>query len=145
MSIADLSSEAFVGLSTLACGGYIKMLRTSKLIHVSGWRKSKNGFVTPLFSLGDNPDLARPKFQAKDRDSPGMKRIVQALEHHGAMNYRQLAKLSGLSESTIKNVRYMTILAAQKRVHISNWIRNHSGAMTALNGDRSFIGQLGRL
>ena len=38
MAASDLSREAFVGLTTLACGGYLKALRAKRLIHVSGWR-----------------------------------------------------------------------------------------------------------
>ena len=57
MSASDLSREAFVGITTLACGGYLKALRAKRLVHVSGWRKTPKGFVTPLFSLGDRPDL----------------------------------------------------------------------------------------
>ena len=38
MSVSDISAEAFVGVSTLACGGYINALRKRQLIFVSGWR-----------------------------------------------------------------------------------------------------------
>ena len=36
MSASDLSAEAFVGVTTLACGGYIKALRARRLI----WSRS---------------------------------------------------------------------------------------------------------
>ena len=72
MSASDMSREAFVGITTLACGGYLKALRAKKLVHVSGWRKTRNGFVTPLFSLGYRPDLPRPRFEDEDRDSAGL-------------------------------------------------------------------------
>ena len=110
MSASDLSREAFVGLTTLACGGYLKALRAKRLIHVSGWRKTRKGFVTPLFSLGDRPDLPRPVFKDEDRDSEGMNRIVSVLEKDGPMTYRQVAEATGLSPNTIKNARYMALL-----------------------------------
>ena len=76
MSASDMSREAFVGVTTLACGGYLKALRAKRLVHVSGWRKTRKGFVTPLFSLGDHPDLPRPRFEDEDRDSAGLGQIV---------------------------------------------------------------------
>jgi hypothetical protein len=56
MSIADISAEAFVGISTLACGGYIAALKKARRIYISGWRKVKGRFSTPLFSLGCMPE-----------------------------------------------------------------------------------------
>ena len=132
MSASDLSREAFVGLSTLACGGYLKALRAKRLIHVSGWRKTRKGFVTPLFSLGDRPDLPRPVFKDEDRDSEGMNRIVAVLENVGPMTYREAAEATGLSPNTIKNARYMDILVKQKRIHVCDWARNRAGPMTAV-------------
>lgn len=132
MSASDLAKEAFVGLTTLACGGYMKALRETRRVHVSGWRKTPKGFVTPLYSLGDKPDLPRPLFKDIDRDSAGMGQIISALQKNGAMTYREIAEASGLSANTIKNARYMDILVAQKRVHIVGWRRNQAGPMTAL-------------
>jgi len=132
MSASDMSREAFVGITTLACGGYLKALRARELVHVSGWRKTRKGFVTPLFSLGNRPDLARPKFEDEDRDSPGMKRILAALEHFGMLSYLEAAQRTGLSPNTIKNARYMDILVKQERIHIAGWRRNHAGPMTAV-------------
>jgi len=74
MSASDLSGEAFVGITTLACGGYLKALRERRLVHVSGWRKARNGFVTPLYSLGSQEDLPKPMFKDEDRNSEGMKK-----------------------------------------------------------------------
>ena len=132
MSASDMSREAFVGITTLACGGYLKALRKRRLIHVSGWRKTRKGFVTPLYSLGDRPDLPRPEFTDDDRDSEGMGLIVAALERHGAMTYLEAAQATGLSPNTIKNARYMDVLDRQKRIHIIAWRRNHSGPMIAV-------------
>lgn len=132
MSASDMSREAFVGITTLACGGYLKALRARRLVHVSGWRKTRKGFVTPLFSLGDRPDIARPKFEDEDRDSAGMNLILSSLKKLGRMTYLELAEATGLSSNTIKNARYMDILVKQRRVHIAAWRRNRAGPMTAV-------------
>jgi lambda repressor-like predicted transcriptional regulator len=132
MSASDMSREAFVGMTTLACGGYLKALRARGLVHVSGWRKTRKGFVTPLFSLGNRPDLPRPKFEDEDRDSPGMKLILAALERHGMLTYLEAAQTTGLSPNTLKNARYMDILVKQERIHIAAWRRNHAGPMIAV-------------
>jgi len=134
MSASDLAREAYVGVTTLACGGYLKALRKARLVHVSGWRKTRIGFVTPLYSLGDRPDLPRPEFRDIDRASPGLERIVSVLREHGPMTYREIAAASGLSPNTIKNARYMDILSSQRRVHIVDWRRNRAGPMVALYG-----------
>lgn len=132
MSASDMSREAFVGITTLACGGYLKALRARRLVHVSGWRKTRKGFVTPLFSLGDQPDIARPKFEDEDRNSEGMGLIVAALHKVGRMTYLEVAEVTGLSPNTIKNARYMDILVKQNRIHIVDWRRNRAGPMTAI-------------
>jgi len=132
MSANDISREAFVGLTTLACGGYLKALRDRRLVHVSGWRKTRKGFVTPLFSLGNRPDLPRPIFKDEDRNSDGMNLIVAALAQNGSMTYIEAAKATGLSSNTIKNAHYMDILLKQKRIHICDWRRNRAGPMTAV-------------
>ena len=132
MSASDISREAFVGLTTLACGGYLKALRSKQLVHVSGWRKTHKGFVTPLFSLGDHADLPRPKFTDEDRDSAGMNSIVASLKRLGMLTYLESAHATGLSPNTIKNARYMEILVKQKRIHIAVWRRNRAGPMVAV-------------
>lgn len=132
MSASDISQEAFVGMTTLACGGYLRALRARQLVHVSGWRKTPKGFVTPLFSLGDHPDLPRPKFTDEDRDSVGMNAIVANLQRLGMLTYLEAAKVTGLSPNTIKNARYMEILVRQKRIYIAAWRRNRAGPMVAV-------------
>jgi len=132
MSASDMSREAFVGITTLACGGYLKALRARRLVHISGWRKTRKGFVTPLFSLGDRPDIPRPKFEDEDRDSVGMNLILSALKGSGRMTYLEAAEATGLSPNTIKNARYMDILVKQKKIHIAAWRRNRAGPMTAI-------------
>jgi len=132
MSARDISQEAFVGVTTLACGGYLKALRARHCIHVSGWRKTIKGFVTPLFSQGNRPDLPRPKFEDGDRNSVGMNHIVAALESSRALTYIEAALATGLSPNTIKNARYMEILVKQRRIHIFAWRRNRAGPMIAV-------------
>jgi predicted ArsR family transcriptional regulator len=132
MSASDISQEAFVGITTLACGGYLKALRARGMVHVSGWRKTGKGFVTPLFSLGNHADLARPKFSDEDRDSAGMSRIVDCLQQQGMLTYLEVAQASGLSANTIKNARYMDILVKQKRIHVAAWRHNRAGPMIAV-------------
>ena len=132
MSASDISQEAFVGVTTLACGGYLKALRARGLVHVSGWRKTRKGFVTPLFSLGNHADLARPKFSDEDRDSAGMSRIVDCLKQKGMLTYLEVAQTSGLSANTIKNARYMDILVKQQRIHVAAWRHNRAGPMIAV-------------
>ena len=132
MSASDLSSEAFVGITTLACGGYLKALRKRHLVHVSGWGKARNGFVTPLYSLGSQKDLPSPRFEDEDRNSVGLNKIVDELERRGAMTYLEAAEGTGLSANTIKNARYMDILVKQNRIHVSCWRRNRAGPMVAV-------------
>ena len=45
MAVSDISAEAFVGITTLACGGYISSLKRRQLIYISGWRKIKGRFT----------------------------------------------------------------------------------------------------
>lgn len=132
MSVSDISKEAFVGATTLACGGYLKSLRRRRVVYVSGWRKTHKGFVTPLYSLGDHPDLPRPRFTDEDRDSIGMNQVVAALEQRGRLSYLEVAEATGLSPNTLKNAHYMDVLVKQKRIHIVTWRRNRAGPMIAV-------------
>jgi hypothetical protein len=131
-SIADLSGEAFVGVTTLACGGYVRALRKHRLIYVSGWRQCKGRFSTPLFSRGDLADLPRPRIDDTNRDAPGMHRIVETLVRYGRLSYREIAEFSGLSPSTVKNSGFLDALVAQGRIHVGGWRRSRNGPMAAL-------------
>ena len=111
---------------------YLKALRSRCLVHVSSWRETRKGFVTPLFSLGDRQDIPRPKFTDDDRDSTGMNLVVSVLEMLGKLTYLEAAQATGLSSNTIKNARYMDILVKQKRIHIAAWRRNRAGPMIAV-------------
>lgn len=132
MSVSDISAEAFVGVTTLACGGYIKALRTRRLIFVSGWRKVKGRFSTPLFSRGDQADVPRPRIDDSSRDAPGMWQILATLERYGSLSYHSIARFSGLSPNTVKNSGYLDALIAQQRIHIGDWQRSPRGPMTPI-------------
>ena len=130
MSIADISAEAFVGISTLACGGYIAALKKNQRIYISGWRKIKGRFSTPLFSLGCADDVPRPRIDDSNREAPGMESIVATLQRYGKLTYREIAELSGLSPNTVKNSGYLDALIAQERIHINGWRRPSHGPMS---------------
>ena len=130
MSISDLSAEAFVGVSTLACGGYIAALKKRQLIYVSGWRKVKGRFSTPLYSLGKIDDVPRPRIDDSNRDAPGMRSIVATLERYGQLTYREIAQFSGLSLNTVKTSGFLGALITQERIHIGDWRRSSRGPMS---------------
>jgi hypothetical protein len=132
MSVSDLSAEAFVGISTLACGGYLHALRRRKLIYVSGWRKVNGRFSAPLYSLGDLADVPRPRVDETNRDAPGMQKIVETLARYGALTYREIAQFSGLSVNTVKNSGYLEALLVQSRIHIGGWRRSLRGPMSPI-------------
>ena len=134
LAAADISAQAFVGISTLACGGYLRALKERRLIHISGWRKVKGRFSTPLYSLGDKPDVARPRIDDTNRDAPGMELIVDALVRFGNLTYREIAQLTGLSLHTVKNSGFLDALIAQQRIHIAQWKRSRNGPMSAVYG-----------
>lgn len=132
MAVADIATQAFVGLTTLACGGYLRALKERHLVHISGWRKTRGRFATPLYSAGNRPDVARPRIDESNRSAPGMKRIVDTLYAFGALDHREIAQLSGLSRNTVKNSGYLDALLAQQRIHIARWKRSSQGPMSAV-------------
>jgi hypothetical protein len=127
LSPKEIAKDAFVALTTLEGGGYLKMMKELGLIHVDGWLKNHNGFTTPLYAVGAQEDCPRPKFHSVDRDSRGMAKIVAALHQHGKLGFRELARLAGVSANTIKSSGYMNSLLEQKRVHVSGWKRAGNG------------------
>ena len=48
----------------------MRALEKRQLIYVSGWRKVKGRFSTPLFSLGNMADVPRPRVDETSRDTP---------------------------------------------------------------------------
>lgn len=132
MAVSDISAEAFVGVTTLACGGYIATLKKRRLIFISGWRKVKGRFSTPLYSVGDNDDVPRPHIDDASRDAPGMRVIVATLTAYGPLSYRDIARFSGLALNTVKNSGFLDALIAQGKIHISGWQRSLHGPMSAV-------------
>ncbi len=127
LSAAELAHEAAVSLSTLINGGYLRKLKATGHIFIAGWGKNPNGFTMALYSLGNQPDCPRPKFQDADRDSIGLARIVRALQLRSGQAAPELAKSADLSLNTVRGRRYMEILLKQQRAHICEWRRSRSG------------------
>ena len=126
----EIAERAYVSVSTLSGGGYLKTLRREGLIFISGWqRNGSGGFTTPLFSLGSGPDYPKPGVDETNRESPGMIRLLEVIAQYGPIDYRQAAKLSGLSVNTVKNSDYLEALLTQGKIHISGWRRARNGPM----------------
>jgi hypothetical protein len=126
----EIAERAYVSLNTLSGGGYLKTMRREGLIFISGWqRNGGGGFTTPLFSLGNNPDYPKPGVDTANRDAPGMARLLEVIEKFGPLDYRQAARLSGLSLHTVKNSDYLDALMTQGKIHISGWRRARNGPM----------------
>ena len=129
LSVAEIARDAYISETSLTGGGYLKRLQQARLVYISGWRKNSNGFTTPQYSAGDEDDFPRPGFEARDRDSLGMARIVAALKRLGPLTYKEVALAAGLSVNTVKNAQYMDSLCAQQRIHVCAWRRNKNGPM----------------
>lgn len=134
LSVHEIAERAFIGLSTLQGGGYLRLMKDSGLIHVGGWRRGLAGFNIPLIALGAGDDVPRPRLTAQDRMSPGMLALLEALEQHGDMTDREAALAAGLSPNTVRNAGYMVQLHQQKRIHIASWRRSKNGPMAAVYG-----------
>jgi hypothetical protein len=126
----EIAERAYIGVNTLSGGGYLKAMRRDGLIFISGWqRNGGGGFTTPLYSLGSGPDYPKPGVDEASRDAPGMTRLLEVIEKFGPIDYRQAAKLSGLSLNTVKNSDYLDALLTQGKIHISGWRRARNGPM----------------
>jgi hypothetical protein len=126
----EIAERAYVSVSTLSGGGYLKALRREGLIFISGWqRNGSGGFTTPLYSLGTGPDYPKPGVDEANREAPGMARLLEVIAKYGPIDYRQAAKLSGLSLNTVKNSDYLDALLIQGKIHISGWRRARNGPM----------------
>ena len=126
----EIAERAYVSVSTLSGGGYLKTLRREGLIFISGWqRNGSGGFTTPLYSLGAGPDYPKPGVDEANREAPGMMRLLEVIAQYGPIDYRQAAKLSGLSLNTVKNSDYLDALLTQGKIHISGWRRARNGPM----------------
>lgn len=126
LSKEEIAEQAYISVNTLSGGGYLKSLREQGLIFISGWRRNgAGGFTTPLYSVGNSPDYAKPKVGDENRAAPGMARLLEVIEKFGPIDYRQAAQLSGLSPHTVKNSNYLEALMTQGKIHISGWLRAH--------------------
>lgn len=133
LSKEEIAQRAFVGVATLSGGGYLKAMKDAGLIHVSGWaRNASGGFTTPLYSAGASGDCVRPQITERNRAAPGMLRLLEAVRNVGPLDYREAAKLAGLSANTVKNAGYLELLVAQGKLHVGGWRRGRNGPMRAL-------------
>lgn len=124
----EIAEQAYVAPTTLSGGGYLRHMKELGLIHISGWRRSASGsFSIPQYSAGRGQDYARPQMTEKTRAAPGMLTLLEVIERHGPLDYRQAAKLAGLSVNTVKNAGYLKALVAQGKIHISAWRRARNG------------------
>lgn len=128
LSRDEIAQRAYVAPTTLSGGGYLRHMKELGLIHISGWRRNAAGaFSIPHFSPGPGHDYPRPQMSAELRGAPGMARLLDAIERHGPLDYRQAAKLAGLSANTAKNAGYLAALMAQGKIHIAGWRRSRRG------------------
>lgn len=129
MSVADISAEAFVGVTTLACGGSMAALKKRRPIYISGWRKVKGRFSTPLYSLGELDDVPRPRVDDALREAPNAAHPC----HPGAFRPVDLSRNRAtfrLSRNTVKNSGFLDALIVQQRIHVSGWRRAAHGPMS---------------
>ena len=128
LSREEIAQQAYVAATTLSGGGYLRHMKELGLIHISGWRRNATGaFTIPHYSVGPGKDYARPQSTHETRDAPGMLRLLEAIERHGPLDYRQAAHLAGLSVNTVKNAGYLKALVAQRKIHIAAWRRSKKG------------------
>ncbi len=124
----EIAQQAYVAPTTLSGGGYLRHMKELGLIHISGWRRNAAGaFSIPQYSTGCAHDYPRPASTAETREAPGMFRLVAAIERHGPVDYRQAARLAGLSPNTVKNAGYLKALIAQGMVFVAGWRRARNG------------------
>lgn len=124
----EIAQHAHVAETTLSGGGYLRHMKELGLIHISGWRRNAAGaFSIPQYSAGQARDYPRPDMTPELRAAPGMFRLLEAFERHGPLDYRQAAKLAGLSPNTVKNSGYLKALMAKGMIHIAAWRRARNG------------------
>lgn len=133
LSSAEIAGRAHISEKTLAGSGYLRTLKRSGQIYISGWRRNASGaFTTPLYSAGSGEDCKRPRITVENRSSPGMARLLAAIEKYGPIDYRVAATLAGLSRNTVKNSGYLEALINQKKIHVSGWRHSRNGPMRAI-------------
>lgn len=124
----EIAQQAYVAATTLSGGGYLRHMKELGLIHISGWRRNAAGaFSIPQYSAGRGKDYPRPRMTPEIREAPGMNRLLEAIERHGPVDYRQAARLAGLSPNTVKNAGYLRSLMSQGLIYVSSWRRSRNG------------------
>lgn len=124
----EIAQQAHVAETTLSGGGYLRHMKELGLIHISGWRRNAAGaFSIPQYSAGRGRDYPRPDMTPELRAAPGMFKLLEAFERHGPLDYRQAAKLAGLSPNTVKNSGYLKAMLAKGMIFISGWRRARNG------------------
>lgn len=124
----EIAERAFVAPTTLSGGGYLRHMKELGLIHISGWRRNSTGaFSIPQYSVGRGQDYPRPAMTPETREAPGMFRLLESIERHGPVDYRQAARLAGLSVNTVKNAGYLQALLAQGVIYVTGWRRSRHG------------------
>lgn len=124
----EIAQQAYVAPSTLSGGGYLRHMKELGLIYISGWRRNASGaFAIPQYSAGCAHDYPRPGTTVESREAPGMQKLLEVIERFGPLDYRQAARLAGLSPNTVKNAGYLKSLIAKGMVYISGWRRARNG------------------
>ena len=124
----EIAQQAYVAPTTLSGGGYLRHMKELGLIYISGWRRNAAGaFSIPQYSAGRAHDYPRPDMTHELREAPGMFRLLEAFERHGPLDYRQAAKLAGLSPNTVKNSGYLKALLAKGMIFVTGWRRARNG------------------
>lgn len=124
----EIAQQAYVAATTLSGGGYLRHMKELGLIYISGWRRNSAGaFSIPQFSAGRGHDYPRPCMTSETREAPGMFKLIDAIERHGPVDYRQAARLAGLSVNTVKNAGYLQALVAQRVIFVTGWRRSRNG------------------
>lgn len=124
----EIAQQAYVAATTLSGGGYLRHMKELGLVHISGWRRNAVGaFSIPQYSAGRGRDYPRPDMTSDLREAPGMFKLLEAFERHGPLDYRQAARLAGLSPNTVKNAGYLKAMLAKGMIFISGWRRARNG------------------
>lgn len=127
LSVEEMAKAACVSVNALVSGGYLKALRDGRHIHISGWRwaEKAQAFRHALYSLGDLPDVPRPK--CADEDTPlseNMRLVLAHLEAHPRQVIHEIVQATGLAEITA--LRSLRRLIKRKKAYIVTWRRASS-------------------
>jgi hypothetical protein len=133
----EISDRAAVSTSFLGSADGLKKWRDLKLIHISAWRQNLSGaYTTPVYSAGPGPDAPKPRVTPENKWCPTMDLVVQTLERSGPLRMRQIAVVSHMNYSTLKNGGILQALLAQKKIHISGWHSEKGGPVPVFSAGR---------